>query len=691
MFGLRSRKEPQITIVGCEAARSRLCYGFNSSGIVYDIGKSVDEASAAALWIDAGVLLNSFSLCCGTPESRQAEIFYHLRGKCVIIWVEDLPDKDLRLLDILCSDLRAVTSKFVFVAASARSFRHLKVHLEDSVLYPDIWQFPLGDSKVVKPKARKLQIGIDLERGLSEAMVSMLGKFSEMSDVILRIWDPEYRLREADVIIFAHWTVYRSSPLSYGGFLGLLDVLFVTAADVYGLLRAQCDASGVICFLEDVETGWSDGTDHLNAQDCLNLLQRYVCDSKALRREQRKRRQAIARASGAKSYSRNLRKLLKMVGLAGGHFRVQQMRCSENSVLFVSTNGIGLGHITRLIAVANACQQDIKPVFAVFSAGVRMVEDAGYHCEHMSSNEYLGLLPKDWHQVAACELEAIIRFHKPKAILYDGNVLYDAVSQAMSSMRVPLIWLRRGFFKKTVSSSSLKAQSFATYVIEPGEAAADYDQGPSSLALETFDWPRCYKQVSPVSIVGAKDFLTRNEARQKLSINDGGLKVLIQVGAGNLRDTEMLLDRLIGVLQQHDGVEIFVAQWPIADRPPLPRADVRILRRYPLSPCLRAFDFVISAAGYNSFHELLMSRVPAIFIANKFTRLDDQVGRSRYAVDQGLALQADMETTDFNAVIGEMMSQDVRERLRARLACLSWSNGAVDIADLLSECIKDAI
>jgi UDP-N-acetylglucosamine:LPS N-acetylglucosamine transferase len=51
----------------------------------------------------------------------------------------------------------------------------------------------------------------------------------------------------------------------------------------------------------------------------------------------------------------------------------------------------------------------------------------------------------------------------------------------------------------------------------------------------------------------------------------------------------------------------------------------------------RAADLAISAVGYNTFHELLYNRIPAIFIPQVAAYLDDQERRARAASDRGLA------------------------------------------------------
>ena len=49
-------------------------------------------------------------------------------------------------------------------------------------------------------------------------------------------------------------------------------------------------------------------------------------------------------------------------------------------------------------------------------------------------------------------------------------------------------------------------------------------------------------------------------------------------------------------------------------------------------------DFAISAAGYNSFHELLHHGLPCIFLPNDDQRVDDQRARAGFADREGAGI-----------------------------------------------------
>ena len=62
---------------------------------------------------------------------------------------------------------------------------------------------------------------------------------------------------------------------------------------------------------------------------------------------------------------------------------------------------------------------------------------------------------------------------------------------------------------------------------------------------------------------------------------------------------------------------------------------VKLASTYPIARLYPAFDFVISAAGYNSYHELISFQIPAAFFPVR-KPTDDQGARARFAEEAGV-------------------------------------------------------
>jgi UDP-N-acetylglucosamine:LPS N-acetylglucosamine transferase len=93
----------------------------------------------------------------------------------------------------------------------------------------------------------------------------------------------------------------------------------------------------------------------------------------------------------------------------------------------------------------------------------------------------------------------------------------------------------------------------------------------------------------------------------------------------------------------------------------------------------------VSAAGYNSFHEQIGFGIPTVFLPNGATRLDDQVGRARFAAATGVALTVeDPSTGELEEVLDQAVRPEVRAGLAHRCRELAFENGGGSAAAWLS-------
>ena len=152
---------------------------------------------------------------------------------------------------------------------------------------------------------------------------------------------------------------------------------------------------------------------------------------------------------------------------------------------------------------------------------------------------------------------------------------------------------------------------------------------------------------------------------------------LVALGAGNINDMGQQAGAVAAALRRL-GVEICVTQPEIAasDRS---LAGVHVVREFRFLVRFRAFDLAVSAAGYNSFHELLRFGIPTLFIPNQDTALDDQQGGARFASDQGLAHmlgQVSVEAT--TVLVDDLLNRG--QAMVAKVPAVDRGNGAAAAA-----------
>ena len=212
----------------------------------------------------------------------------------------------------------------------------------------------------------------------------------------------------------------------------------------------------------------------------------------------------------------------------------------------------------------------------------------------------------------------------------------------------------------------------ADFVIVPGEVTgeAPHDQGEVSY-------------VGPVSQASQLEILNSEAAKQALGLDKDKQYALIQVGSAQL-DGQSAVSASIDCLNAlNSELTPVVLVSPVADREPEIPGAVVVHGRYPLAPYLKAFEFAVCSAGYNSVHENLAVGLPAVYVPNTDAVTDDQTARAELVAESGLGLVA-RSVSELNIEMSNMVSLDRRTALIAALAARQVVDGSNDtIMELL--------
>lgn len=348
-------------------------------------------------------------------------------------------------------------------------------------------------------------------------------------------------------------------------------------------------------------------------------------------------------------------------------------------VLLCTSNGVGLGHLARMMAVARALEPDVRPVIFTLSAAVAVPVAQGFEVEHLPSAGHAGLGSGPWQRLLEDRVDHLIGRLQPRVVMFDGVHPYPGLVSALAGHRRRLrrVWQRRAMWKPGIGAESLASERWFDAVIEPGEYAHEADMG---LTVARRASPKVHT-VAP--IIYDAGHLDRTTARSELGLDPTASHVLVQLGAGAINDVSSLTGAVVAQLADR-GVVPVVARSELSA--PVPGADggVPVIRRFPLSKWFAAFDGAVLAAGYNSFHEALALRLPSVFVPNLVTRTDDQDARARHAADQGWAWRWDgSDRPSLVRVVEALTDPEAREPMRQRLATLPPAHGAMQVAALL--------
>lgn len=347
--------------------------------------------------------------------------------------------------------------------------------------------------------------------------------------------------------------------------------------------------------------------------------------------------------------------------------------------LFVPSNGIGVGHATRLLAIARRLEARVEPVFASLGQASPIIEAFGYAAEYIPSYTDIGAGIEDWDGWFRVQLRETIERQDADVVVFDGNHPTDGlVAAALADGRRRLVWIRRGMCPPKPSPFIGNARFFDC-IIEPGDLAGERDRGPTSLLRHEV------RAVPPIRLLDAAELLSREAARAEMGLDPERPAVLVQLGSGGTRDVVELTDRLLADLVRFEGLQIVIAEWSNGAIS-LPRwAGTRRLRGFPISRLFNGFDLSVAAAGYNTYHEVMAFGLPTIFVANRHPSMDDQGARATFAQDHGAGFDlTDEEMHIFPTLCRAMLTPQANAALRANCAAFATGNGASEAAELIT-------
>jgi UDP:flavonoid glycosyltransferase YjiC (YdhE family) len=275
------------------------------------------------------------------------------------------------------------------------------------------------------------------------------------------------------------------------------------------------------------------------------------------------------------------------------------------------------------------------------------------------------------------QLRLIVELHRSTRLVYDGMSLYPGLLRALRQfnfVRTAMI-LR---LRHTHARLEEVAENFKLFdhIIHPGEA------GESGVGVPSPTEQLQPRRVAPILYFDRSEILSRVEARQQLLLPMNRRAIYLQLGSGNIDDAVTWTGHALEILSRYPEVEVVLAQSPIANREVLPPPGVHLLRQYPNARFFNAFDLAISAAGYNTVHELLFFGVPSILIPMARVT-DDQEGRARAAAQAGAAVVV-TKPEELAGALAHVLDDAVLARLSRSAKQLIPLNGADEAARLIS-------
>ncbi len=348
---------------------------------------------------------------------------------------------------------------------------------------------------------------------------------------------------------------------------------------------------------------------------------------------------------------------------------------ASRRILFTTSNGTGLGHLTRSMAIARRLPDGVEPLFLTLSAAAPVVEQMGFPVEYVASyatpgsgNDYR------WSRRLRGRLRAAIAEAEPDVIVFDGTHPYEALLGALPAGGTA-VWCRRPLWKRGSSRVPLGRAGAFDAVLEPGELAESEDQGPTVALREQAH------RVGPIVLLDRDALLPREEAARELGLDPGAVNVLVTLGQGD--EVRESTRRALAHLTIDKGVQVVALSSALAAADSVPEGVVGLRATYPMSRYFAAFDAAVAAAGYNAYHELIELGVPSLFVPMR-RDTDDQAARARWAEGAGLGFGvAAADDPELEAKLDRLLSE--RAEIASRLSGREPAEGAAQAAEFLGD------
>ena len=343
---------------------------------------------------------------------------------------------------------------------------------------------------------------------------------------------------------------------------------------------------------------------------------------------------------------------------------------------------MGMGHLSRLLAVARRLPDPSSAVFLTMSQALSVIQQFGFHAEYFPSYALTQSDVRRWNRWLKETLDQVLDGYAIRGVVFDGFVVHPGIIDAVSPRPdCPLIWIRQGMWQKEQNNApSLRSAKDVDLIIEPDDVASEFDTGAS------VEHRHEVVVVDPIRLLDSDEILSRDESCRLLGLDPVHRYALIQLGAGNNYNIIDLIDRTIEILERTRIARPVIAEWLTADFALDLWPSVTRLRCFPISRYYRAFDFTVSATGYNSFNEIIGFGVPSVLVPNLNRSMDDQHARAAFADRHGAAVHLDREKlSDLEQVYGAMRDRNRRRAMKEKCRLISKPNGAEKAARMIAE------
>ncbi len=357
------------------------------------------------------------------------------------------------------------------------------------------------------------------------------------------------------------------------------------------------------------------------------------------------------------------------------------------TVVFFPTNGVGFGHFTRLFAIARRLKKidpEVEIIFFTTMPTLHLLKYEGIPSYHIPGRKMFDdVTASEWNMLCEENLSNLFSIHNPSVFVFDGTFPYRGMLNAIRGQdEIDKIWVRRGTFKKGATRIPVDSIDHFDIIIRPSDSVESAKDDHSEIDAEIFD-------CEPIIFASKDELKSREYLRNRLGIPLDAIVAYVQLGAGQINDIESDISITLTELAKHENVYTVVGESMLGTPISFEGPRLRFLRDYPNSINYNAFDFSVTACGYNSYHEMIHFGLPAICYPNLNTGMDDQLARAKVAEEAGaMIVLTDINRKTVSTAIDKIMDPTTRQRMQVASEKLTRDNGADQVAQYLSKVLE---
>lgn len=313
-----------------------------------------------------------------------------------------------------------------------------------------------------------------------------------------------------------------------------------------------------------------------------------------------------------------------------------------------AVNGSGLGHLTRVVAILrwmrrlarlSGVQLEAYVLTSSEAPGLALEESfATFKIPSKTAVRKAGLPKDDYLRLARQWVWHSVGLLKPDLLLVD-TFPGGSFGELLHTLDVPRarVFIRRAMKEEFARLPGVRnLLPLYDKILVPGELDATTTLTTDAvLASKT-------RHTGPILLRSREELRPREEARRRLGVPADKLGVWLSAGGGGDPRARSGIETLVETLRREPDLHLVVGAGPLCDAPPLRGPNITWLSDFNAMRDFAGLDFAFSAAGYNSFHELLHAGVPAAFFAQEKIA-DEQSRRVSAASAAGCALSIEVD------------------------------------------------